>query len=134
MRKYCRDKSLRLASSLFPIDYGTRMRYRTFHYAFGFMGKRLVGIGSNRPDRPSAKALYFGKRFNIDQFKNYPHLHAEIDLLSRLWGKYHIDGDLSIYLIRLNKFGKQQNSKPCGACQEILDALGVYQVFWTPFK
>ena len=133
MKKYCQEKSLKLAQKLFPISYKTRQRYRTYHYAFGYIGKKLIGIGSNIPERPNAKALYFGKRFNIEQFKDYPHLHAEIDLLARLWGRYHIDGDLSIYLVRLNRFGEQQNSKPCSACQEVLDALGISEIFWTPF-
>ena len=133
MKKYCRDKSLTLAKTFLPIDYKTRKKYRTFHYAFGYIGKRLVGIGSNSPEKTNAKALYFGKRYNINQFKNYPHLHAEIDLIARLWGRYYIDNNLSIYLIRLNKFGKQQNSKPCNACQEVLNALGISEVYWTPF-
>lgn len=132
-RKYCVEKSLKIAKELFPQDYCRRKKYRTFHYAFGFIGKELVGIGLNQPDIPNAKALYFGKRFGVEQFKKYSYLHAEIALLSKFWGKFHIDENLSIYLVRLNKNGEEQNSKPCKSCQTVLNALGVSEVFWTPF-
>ena len=134
IKRYCVDKSLKIAKQLFPQHYLLRNKYRTYHYAFGFIGKELVGIGLNQPHKPNAKALYFGKRFNVEQFKEFSFLHAEIALLSKLWGKIHIDEDLSIYLVRLNKFGEQQNSKPCRHCQEILNALNITDIFWTPFS
>ena len=133
IKQYCVDKSLEIAHKLFPQDYSHRAKYRTYHYAFGFIGRKLVGIGLNQPNKPNAKALYFGKRFNVEQFKEFSYLHAEIALLSKLWGKIHINEDLSIYLVRLNKFGQQQNSKPCRNCQEIFDALSITDVYWTPF-
>lgn len=133
IRKYCINKSIEIAYKLFPQDYSSRKKYRTYHYAFGYIGKRLVGIGLNQPHKLDAKALYFGKRFNVEQFKKHSYLHAEISLLSKLWGKIYIDEDLSIYLVRLNKFGEQQNSKPCKHCQLILNALNIVDVYWTPF-
>jgi len=132
-KKYCADKSIQIAKELFPNDYKNRKKYRTFHYAFGFIGRKLVGIGINQPNIPDAKALYFGRRFNVDQFIKFPFKHAEISLISRLWGKHHIDGDLSIYVVRLNSFGDEQLSKPCPHCQAVLDALGIDDVYWTPF-
>ena len=133
IKQYCIDKSLEIAKQLFPHDYAKSGKYRTYHYAFGFIGKKLVGIGLNQPNKPNAKALYFGKRFNVEQFKEHSYLHAEISLISKLWGKHHIDGDLSIYVVRLNRFGQQQDSKPCKHCQLVLDALGITDVYWTPF-
>lgn len=133
IKQYCVKKSLEIAQQLFPQDYLNRKKYRVYHYSFGFIGRKLVGIGFNRPEMPNAKALYFGKRFGVEQFKEFSYLHSEIDLISRLWGKLHVDGDLAIYSVRLNKFGVQQNSKPCKNCQLILDALGITEIFWSPF-
>lgn len=134
IKQYCIDKSLEIAKQLFPQDYKNRKKYRVYHYSFGFIGRKLIGIGYNRPDTPNAKALYFGKRFGVDQFKQYSYLHSEIDLISRLWGKIRIDDDLAIYNVRFNKFGQQQNSKPCKNCQIILDALNVTEIYWSPFN
>lgn len=133
IREYCINKSLEISHQLFPKNYNKRNKYRTFHYCFGFIGKKLVSIGQNRPDKLSAKAFYFGERFNVEQFKKFSYLHAEIDMISRLWGKHHIDDSLSVYVVRLNSFGEQQNSKPCKHCQVILDALNITNIYWSPF-
>ena len=61
----------------------------------------------------------------------HPYLHAETDLISRLWGKYYIDSSLSIVIIRLNKRGEIRNSKPCAKCSKILDSLGINKVYWS---
>ena len=46
-------------------------------------------------------------------------VHAEVDLISRLWGRFYINNKLKVVVIRLNRFGKMQNSKPCSRSSNI---------------
>jgi hypothetical protein len=100
-----------------------------FHFAFGYHGSRLLGIGQNIPDKTNTQAVKLTRRFNLDN--KYPFLHAETDLISRLWHKYYIDSDLSVVIVRLNKNGKLRNSKPCEKCMKILQALDINKIFWS---
>ena len=125
------DKSVQLSLSLFPQAYSKKRGYRTFHFAFGCKKNELLAIGQNDPDKPSGKALKFARMFNTRQTMAYPYLHAEIDVVSRLWGKVHIDNNIKIVVVRLNKTGQLQNSKPCKSCKTVLDALGVEDVWWS---
>ena len=125
------DKSVQLALSLFPQAYSKKRGYRTFHFAFGWKKNELLSIGQNYPDKPSGKALRFARMFKTRETITYPYLHAEIDLVSRLWGKVHIDNNIKIVVIRLNKTGQLQNSKPCNSCSAVLDALNVEDVWWS---
>jgi len=125
------DRSVDIAQSLFPQAYEERSGYRTYHFAFGWCKNTLVAIGQNRPDAPSGRALKFAKRFNNTQTIKYPFLHAEVDLISRLWGRFYINNKLKVVVIRLNRFGKMQNSKPCSSCANILDALDVNKIWWS---
>ena len=125
------DKSVEIALSLFPEAYSQKRGYRTFHFAFGWKKNELLAIGQNYPHKPSGKALRFARMFKTRETMAYPYLHAEIDLVSRLWGKVHIDNNIKIVVIRLNKTGQLQNSKPCNSCSIVLDALNVEDVWWS---
>ena len=127
-------RSVKIAQSLFPQAYEDRSGYRTYHFAFGWYKNTLLEIGQNRPDAPSGRALKFAKKFNNTQTIKYPFLHAEVDLISRLWGRFHINNKLKVVVIRLNKFGELQNSKPCSNCSAILDGLQVNKVWWSTKK
>ena len=124
-------RSVDIANSLFPQAYQERSGYRTYHFAFGWYKNTLVAMGQNRPDAPSGRALKFAKRFNNTQTIKYPFLHAEVDLISRLWGRFYINNKLKVVVIRLNRFGKMQNSKPCSSCANILDSLDVNKMWWS---
>lgn len=100
-----------------------------FHFAFGYHKSKLLAIGQNNPEKTNAKAFRLANRFNVPN--DHPYLHAETDLISRLWGKYYIDSSLSIVIIRLNKRGEIRNSKPCAKCSKILDSLGINKVYWS---
>ena len=130
----CIGRSVEIANSLFPQTYEERNGYRTYHFAFGWCKNTLLAIGQNRPNAPSGRALKFAKKFNNTQAIKYPFLHAEVDLISRLWGRFYINSKLKVVVIRLNRFGELQNSKPCTNCSSILNALDVNKVWWSTAK
>jgi hypothetical protein len=124
-------RSVDLAQSLFPQAYEERSGYRTYHFAFGWYKNTLIARGQNRPYAPSGRALKFARRFNNTETIKYPFLHAEVDLISRLWGRHYINHKLKVVVIRLNRFGEMQNSKPCSSCANIFKVLDVNKIWWS---
>lgn len=124
-------KALKLSHDLFPDHYDTKGNYRCYHFAFIFKRNKLISIGVNRPRKPDAKALYFGSKFNVQKFKKFNFLHAELDAIQRCWGKVYLDRSYSIVVIRLNKYGQLRNSKPCKNCQTILNAIDIQDIWWS---
>lgn len=122
------DKALRIARDLFPEK--PDLKYRTYHFAFLFKRNKVISIGTNQYE-PSPKTKRLGERFGIEKYKKYSCPHAETDAISKVWGRVHLDNTYSMVIIRLNRFGKMQNSRPCSACQEILDALDIQDVWWS---
>ena len=123
------DQSLEVAQSILPEACGQRKRNSMFHFAFGYNKSKLLAIGQNNPEKTNAKAWRLSQKFNTDII--YPYLHAETDLVSKLWGRHYIDNRLKIVVIRLNKNGKLRQSKPCKRCNKILKALDVNKVWWS---
>lgn len=80
------------------------------------------------------KAKDIGDRFGIKKFQDYPYLHAEIDAISKLWGKYYIDGSETLVVVRLHKNGKLAIAKPCVHCMPVLEALNIKKIYWTSEK
>jgi len=124
-------KSIEIAYMLFPSVYEERKRYRTFHFAFLWQRSKLLAIGQNVTDVPNAKALKFARHFNVPHFKNFAYLHAEVDAISKLWGRVYVDSSIKLVVLRINKHGQLQMSKPCKSCQTILDALGIDKVWFS---
>lgn len=105
---------------------------RRYHYAIAFSGKKPILICENNPIKVNAKAYRMGQRFNIKTYQEYPYIHAESHLVSKLLDKYNgIDPDWSIVVLRINRQGKVLLSKPCINCQKILDAVGLHRVYWS---
>jgi deoxycytidylate deaminase len=124
------DQSMDIAISLLPKAKQNRnTRNKFFHFAFGYKKNKLIAIGQNNPEKTHTQALLLAKRFNINS--EYPYLHAETDLISKLWGKYYIDDSLRMVIIRLNKRGRLRNSKPCERCDAIIGALGINKIWWS---
>lgn len=124
------EQSYTVALSLLPQAKSNRFtKNKFFHFACGYHKNRLLAIGQNNPEKTNAKALKIAKRFNLHT--DFPYLHAETDLISRLWGKHYIDGNLSIVVIRLNKLGQLRNSEPCDRCKSVLKALDIEKVYWS---
>lgn len=124
------EQSLDIALSLLPKAKNARnSRNKFFHFAFGFKKSKLLAIGQNNPEKTHPQALMLAKRFNTDT--EHPYLHAETDLISRLWGKHYIDNGLKMVVIRLNKRGQLRCSKPCEQCSHILQALDINKIWWS---
>jgi hypothetical protein len=124
------NKSIQLATELFPTVYKEKTLNDNFHFAFGYCRSKLIAIGIN-DYALSSKALKLAEKFNVYERKKYPSLHAEIDLISRLFGRYYIDSNLTVVVIRLNRFYRLQMSKPCPSCTTVLKALNVHDVYWS---
>lgn len=103
----------------------------TFHFAFLWKKNMLISSGQNNPNKPSAKAAYFANRFNLEKQKKYPYLHAELDAISKVWGKIYIDGKFSLVSLRLSGKGILRNAKPCKNCQHTINSIGINDVYWS---
>jgi hypothetical protein len=123
------EQSLAIAETILPKIYPTRKKNKIFHFAFGYKKNKLLAIGQNDPEQPSVKALRLSKKFHTNL--KYPYLHAEADLISRLWGKHYIDSKLKVVVVRLNRHGELRQSKPCKRCDKILKALDVNKIWWS---
>ncbi len=124
------NKSLGMARDLLPnakADRKTKNKF--FHFCFGFHKNKLISIGQNNTDKTHTRCYRMRKRFGLDA--EYPFIHAEVDMLSKLWGKVYIDNRLKVVVIRLNKHGELRNSKPCCRCSQILAALNINKVWWS---
>lgn len=127
------NQSLDIALTLLPKAKQNRQtKNKFFHFAFGYKKNKLLAIGQNNPEKTHTQALFLSQRFNVSNNDEvYPYLHAETDLISRLWGKYYIDNSLKMVIIRLNKHGKLRCSKPCEKCDIIIRSLGLNKVWWS---
>lgn len=124
------DQSLDIALSLLPKAKQERnTKNKFFHFAFGYRKNKLLAIGQNNPEKTHTQAVMLARRFNTEL--EHPFLHAETDLISRLWGKYYIDNSLRMVIIRLNKRGELRCSKPCERCDQIIKSLGINKVWWS---
>jgi hypothetical protein len=124
------DQSFDIALSLLPKakeDRNTKNKF--FHFAFGYKRNKLLAIGQNSPEKTHTRALVLAKRFNTDL--EYPHFHAETDLISRLWGKHYIDNSLKMVVVRLNKRGELRCSQPCDRCNMVIQSLGINKIWWS---
>lgn len=124
------DQSFEIALTLLPkakMNRSTKNKF--FHFAFGYKKNKLLAIGQNNPEKTHTQALLLSQRFNIDN--DYPYLHAETDLISRLWGKHYIDNSLKMVIVRLNRRGQLRCSKPCEKCEQIINALDIKKVWWS---
>jgi|LakMenE01Jun11ns_1017448.scaffolds.fasta_scaffold9935559_6 hypothetical protein len=105
---------------------------RCYHYAAAFDNNKMIAFAGNNPIRFSAKAFKMGERFNISTYKEFPFVHAESHLVSKLLDRYDtIDTNWKIVVVRINREGRILLSKPCKNCQKILDALELYNVFYS---
>ncbi|NBO99256.1 MAG: hypothetical protein EBU90_03895 [Proteobacteria bacterium] len=124
------EQSLDISLSLLPKAKQMRnTKNKFFHFAFGFRKNKLLAIGQNNPEKTHPQALLLSQRFNLGL--EHPYLHAETDLISKLWGKYYIDNSMKMVVVRLNKRGQLRCSKPCERCSQIIEALGINKIWWS---
>lgn len=124
------EQSVGIAITLLPkVKMNRNTKNKFFHFAFGYKKNKLLAIGQNNPEKTHTQALLLAQRFNIQN--EYPYLHAETDLISRLWGKHYVDSSLKMVIVRLNKRGQLRCSKPCERCDQIIRSLGLNKVWWS---
>jgi hypothetical protein len=124
------EQSVGIAITLLPkVKMNRNTKNKFFHFAFGYNKNKLLAIGQNNPEKTHTQALLLAQRFNIQN--EYPYLHAETDLISRLWGKHYVDNNLKMVIVRLNKRGQLRCSKPCERCDQIIRSLGLNKVWWS---
>lgn len=113
------DKAISISSKL-VVD---NNQYQ--HFAFIFLRNKLLSIGQNDMENTSPKAIRFAKRFGAEKPLRFPFIHAEIDAISKLWGKRYIDSSLTLVSVRLNRFYEPRKSKPCKDCETVLKGLNL---------
>src|SRR5210317_2540669 len=76
---------------------------RCYHYAAAFDNNKMIAFAKNNPIKFNAKAYRMGEMFNIETYKEYPYLHSESNLISKLLHRYNsIRTDWSIVVLRIN--------------------------------
>jgi len=119
------DKSIEIARAMFPGEYDSEYGYRTYHFAFLWRRNNLRSVGVNDPSNKSIKAINFAHKFRVSGLIRFPYLHAEVDAISKLWGREKVDSSLTMIVIRLNKYMQLMPSKPCCKCHKIIESLGL---------
>lgn len=125
------DNSIQLAYSLFPSTYAKKGKYQSFHFSFVYERNKLIAVGQNIVDIPHAKAIKFAQKFGCAEPYRSQYLHSEISALSKMYGRFHIDGRLKLVNIRINKDMRLCNSKPYPNCQIVLDGFGIDKVWYS---
>lgn len=124
------EKAFQLSLKLFEQSIDLSSRKIQYHFSFLFERNKIISIGDNQYEL-SAKALYFAERYNIPQKKNFPYLHSEISAIAKLWGRTIIDKRLRLVNVRFLRSGEMGLSRPCPDCMEVLNALGINQIYWS---
>lgn len=100
------------------------------HFAFIINRNKILSIGENQMDRTSYFTYKIGKRFSAEKIIKFPYYHAEINAISKMWGREKISRRMTIISIRLNRFGDLLKSDPCESCRSIIDGLGLKVIYY----
>jgi hypothetical protein len=105
---------------------------RCYHYAAAFDGNKMICFTQNNPIKTNAKAHRIGEQFNIPKYIEYPYVHAESHLISKLLDRYNsIDSNWSVCVMRINRRGLILGSKPCENCDKLLNAVGLDNIYYS---
>ena len=125
------NQSVSLAKQLFAGAYANKRGYQSFHFCFAYERNKLIAIGQNITHCHNIKAIKFANKFGcVEQYRKY-FLHAEIDCISKMYGRYHINSRTKFVVLRLNSAGELCNSKPCPNCKIVLDAFNVDRIWYS---
>ena len=92
----------------------------------------MIGFTQNNPIKTNARAYRIGEQFRLPKYKEYPFVHAESHLISRLLDTYNtIDPNWSIVVLRINRKGLILGSKPCENCEKLLNAVGLSDIYYS---
>ena len=105
---------------------------RCYHYAAAFDGNKMICFTQNNPIKTHARAYRIGEQFNLPKYKEYPFIHAESHLISKLLDMYNtIDSNWSVVVLRINRKGLLLGSKPCVNCTKLLNAVGLSDIYYS---
>lgn len=105
---------------------------RCYHYAAAFDGNKIVCFTKNNPIKTNTKAYRIGEQFNLPKYREFPYVHAESHLISRLLDEYnYIDPSWTIVVMRINRKGLILGSKPCENCAKLLEAVGLSDIIYS---
>lgn len=91
------------------------------HGAVVVKGGRVIGTGFNK-NRNSPLVV------SENHIKTHCSEHAEVNAIKD--ASYNVKNAV-IYVARVNKHGKDRNSKPCDKCFEIISKLGIKKIIYT---
>lgn len=92
----------------------------------------MICFTQNNPVKTHARAYRIGEQFNLPKYKEYPYVHAESHLISKLLDMYNtIDSNWTICVLRINRKGLLLGSKPCINCDKLLSAVGLSTIFYS---
>lgn len=92
----------------------------------------MICFTANNPIKTNAKAYRIGEQFNLPKYVEYPYIHAESHLISRLLDTYNtIDSSWSVVVLRINRKGIILGSKPCENCDKLLSAVGLTDIYYS---
>lgn len=105
---------------------------RCYHFCGAFDGNKMICFTANNPIKTNAKAYRIGEQFNLPKYIEYPYIHAESHLISRLLDTYNaIDPSWSVVVLRINRKGIILGSKPCENCDKLLNAVGLKDIYYS---
>lgn len=104
--------------------FATKSKARNTHGAVVIKGGRVLGTGWNK-DRNSPTII------DADRIKHDCSYHAE-EIAIREAGD-NLKGAV-IYVARVNKQGKDRDSKPCFKCSDLIKEAGIKRVIYTSEK
>lgn len=124
------DKSLEIAYQLYPSNPTQK------YYVFSFLYQRntLISLGINDETKVCPKVKRLAQRFNVEKFKTHSFPHAEINCISKLWGKHYISGREKMVIIRIRRDGSLGLARPCINCHTILSALNLTNVYYSTYN
>ena len=92
----------------------------------------MICFTQNNPIKTHTGAYRIGEDFNLEKYKEFPYYHSESRLISTLLDMYNtIDPSWSVVVMRINRCGIVLGSKPCQNCNKLLDAVGLYNVYYS---
>lgn len=122
------NKTIRKAYSL----WAPSRLIRCYHYAAAFDGNKMICFTKNNPIKTNARAYRIGEQFNLPKYKEYPFVHAESHLISKLLDMYNtINSNWSVCVLRINRRGLILGSKPCENCDKLLRAVGLNNIYYS---
>lgn len=93
----------------------------------------VISVGCNS-EKTHTKQMYYNKYRDFNPVNAMNKLHAEVHALVPLLNKQVDWSKTSIYVYRELRNGKPAISKPCPACSQLINDLGISNIFYINEK